>query len=135
MQPLERLLEPLVVPGQATESGHPAIRPLHDPAPGQEDESPLRLGQADDLPLLVDHLPGREVLGKLAPGRATSEDPPQAIEDIPEVTDALADVLGQEAEVGRDELPFGVGDVAGIGLMSDHTLNEVAYCTKVHNTL
>ena len=48
---------------------------------------------------------------------------------------ALAGVLGQQAEVGHDELPLGVGDVAGVGLVSDHTLNYVADWTKVHNTL
>ena len=47
----------------------------------------------------------------------------------------LAGVLWQEAEVGEDELPFGVGDVAGVGLVSDHTLNYVPDWTTVHNTL
>ena len=57
------------------------------------------------------------------------------VEDVAEVVDALAGVLGEEAEVGDDELPFGVRDVAGVRSVSDHTLNYVGYCTKVHNTL
>src|SRR5271165_937025 len=85
--------------------------------------------------LLVDHLPGREVLGQVAPRRAGANDPPQAVEDVAEVIDPLAGVLGQEAEIGDDEFPFGVGDIAGIGLVSDHTLFYAGDWTKVHNTL
>jgi hypothetical protein len=39
--------------------------------------------------------------------------------------DALVGVFGQQAQVGDDELPFGVGVVAGIGLVCDHTRNHV----------
>jgi hypothetical protein len=85
--------------------------------------------------LLVDHLPRREVLGHIPPRRASADDSQEGIEDVPEAVLALAGVLGQEAEIGDDESPFGVGDIAGIGLVSDHTLNYVVYYTKVHNTL
>ena len=44
-------------------------------------------------------------------------------------------ILGKEAEIGDDEFPFGVADIAGVGLVSDHTLSFVANWTKVHNTL
>ena len=85
--------------------------------------------------LLIDHLPGREVLRQVPPGGAAADQPPGGVEDVSEVVDALAGVLGQEAEVGDDELPFRVRDVAGVRFVSDHTLNYVAHCTKVHNTL
>ena len=85
--------------------------------------------------LLVDHLPGGEVLGQVAPRGAGADEPAQGVEDVAEVVDPLAGVLGQEAEIGDDELPFGVGDVAGVGLVSDHTLNYAGNWTKVHNTL
>jgi hypothetical protein len=85
--------------------------------------------------LLVDGLPGREVLGKIPPGRAAADDPSEGIEDVAEAVLTLAGVLGQEAEVGQDELPFGVGDVAGVRLVGDHALNYVPPWTKVHNTL
>jgi hypothetical protein len=48
---------------------------------------------------------------------------------------ALAGVLGEQAEVGKDELPLGIGNVARVGLVSDHTLNYADDWTKVHNTL
>ena len=64
-----------------------------------------------------------------------TDEPAQSIEEITEVMDTLAGVLGQEAEVRQDELPFGVGDVAGIGLVGDHALNYAGNRTKVHNTL
>ena len=85
--------------------------------------------------LLIDHLPGREVLGQVTPGGAAADDPTEGVEDVAEVVDALAGVLGQQAEIGPDELPLGVGDVAGVGLVSDHTLNYAGNWTKVHNTL
>jgi hypothetical protein len=47
----------------------------------------------------------------------------------------LAGVFGKQAEIGPDELPLGVGDVTGVGLVSDHTLNYAGNPTKVHNTL
>jgi hypothetical protein len=49
--------------------------------------------------------------------------------------DALAGVLWQQAEVGPDELAFGVGDITGVGLVSEHTINYVENWTKVYNTL
>ena len=58
--------------------------------------------------LLVDRLPGGEVLGQVAPGGAAADEPSQGVEDVAEVVDALAGVLGEQAEVGDDELPFGV---------------------------
>ena len=85
--------------------------------------------------LLVDHLPGGEVLGQVAPGGAATDEPPGGIEDVAEVVDALTCVLGEEAEIGNDELPFGVRDVTGVRLVCSHTLNYVHNWTKVHNTL
>jgi hypothetical protein len=52
-----------------------------------------------------------------------------------EVGDALSGVFGQQAKVGKDELPFRVGDVTGVALVGGHTLNYVANRNKVHNML
>jgi hypothetical protein len=68
----------------------------------------------------------------LSPG---ADEPAGGVEDVAEVVLSLSGVLGEQAEVGQDELPLGVGDVAGVGLVSDHTLNYDANRTKVHNTL
>jgi hypothetical protein len=40
--------------------------------------------------------------------------------------DPLPGVFGQQAKVGENKLPFGIGDVAGVGIVSDHTRNYVA---------
>ena len=64
--------------------------------------------------LLVDHLPGGEVLGQVAPRRAGADDPPEAIEHIAEVVDALAGVLRKQAEIGDHEGPFGIRNIAGV---------------------
>src|SRR5262249_43820334 len=85
--------------------------------------------------LLGDHLPGGAVLGQVAPGVAGAGDTAQAVEDIAEVVDALAGVLGQEAQIGDGEFPLGVRDIAGIGFVIDHTLSYAGDWTKVHNTL
>ena len=84
--------------------------------------------------LLVDRRPGREVGREVTPGGAGADEPAQGVEDVAEVMLTLAGVLGQQAEVGQDELPFGVGDVAGVGLVCDHTLNYAHTWTTVHNT-
>src|SRR5262245_38415878 len=80
--------------------------------------------------LLVDHLPGGEVGGQVAPGGAAADEPSQGVEDVAEVVDALAGVLGEQAEARDDELPFGVRDVAGVGLVGNRTLNYVPQWTK-----
>ena len=49
--------------------------------------------------LLVDHLPGGEVVGQVAPGGAAADEPAQGVEDVAEVVDALAGVLGEQAEI------------------------------------
>src|SRR5262249_1507067 len=85
--------------------------------------------------LLIDHLPGGEVGRQVAPRGAAADEPAQGVEDIAEIVDALAGVLGQQAEVGDDELPFGVGDITGVGFVGDHTLSYVHNWTTVHNTL
>jgi hypothetical protein len=59
----------------------------------------------------------------------------EAERDVTEVMLALTGVLGQEAGTGQNELPLGSGDVAGVGLVSDHALNYVVGRTKVHNML
>jgi hypothetical protein len=64
-----------------------------------------------------------------------ADDPSEGVEDIAQVVLALAGVLGQEAEVREGELPFGVGDVARVGLVGDHTLNYGRDRARVHNTL
>ena len=75
--------------------------------------------------LLVDHLPGREVLGEVAPRGSGPHRPAQGVEDVAEVMDPLAGILRQQTEIGQDEFPIGVGDVAGVGSGSDHALDSV----------
>jgi hypothetical protein len=84
--------------------------------------------------LLINHLPRGKVLGEVAPRGAGTDEPTRSVEDVTEVVDALS-VFGQQAKVGKYELPFRVGDVTGVGLVCSHALNYVANWTKVHNTL
>ena len=67
MQPRHSLRQPLVVARQAAEARHPGEGALHHPAPGQEHEAALGLGQ-------LDHLQPDAVLrrrrGRLLPGVA-----------------------------------------------------------------
>ena len=94
-------------------------------------------GAGGDPPagLLIDHLPGREVLGEVTPRGAAAYHPAEGIEDVAEVVDTLSGVLGQQAEIGADEVPLGVGSIAGVRLVRDHTLKYAVDWTKVHNTL
>ena len=52
------------------------------------------------------------------PRRAGADDVPRGVEDVAEVVDPLAGILGQQTEIGDNEFPFGVGDAAGAGLVS-----------------
>jgi hypothetical protein len=47
----------------------------------------------------------------------------------------LAGVLGLQAEIREHELPLGIGDIAAIGSVCDHTLYYAGNWTVVHNTL
>lgn len=49
MKALQHVGQPLLIPGETSESAHPAEIPFHHPAPGQEHKAPLDLGQFDDL--------------------------------------------------------------------------------------
>jgi hypothetical protein len=55
--------------------------------------------------LLIDGLPGREIRRQVAPGGAAADEPAGGVEDVAQAVDALAGVLGEQAEVGDDELP------------------------------
>ena len=59
--------------------------------------------------LLVDLRLRREILGDVAPLGPGADEPAGAVEDVAKVMLTLASVLGQQAEVGQDELPFGDG--------------------------
>lgn len=63
--------------------------------------------------LLVDRFPGREVPGQVTPGGAGTDEPTQRVKDVTLASPSLASVLRQETEIGSDELPLSVGDIAG----------------------
>jgi hypothetical protein len=105
----------------AVEDGRRRLRPLagDEAEDGAEvvDDGLEAAGLQPAAALLVVRRPGGEVLGQVAPRRAGADDPAQAVEDIAEVILALGGILGQQAEVGDDELPLGVGNIAGVGLV------------------
>jgi hypothetical protein len=82
----------------------------------------LLLGMIQKASLLVDRFPGGKVLGQIAPRGTATDQPAGGVEDVAEVVDALACVLGEQAEVRDDELPLGVGDITGVELVCDHIL-------------
>ena len=86
-----------------------------EPEDGAEvvDDGLEAVGGQPSAALLIDGLPGWEVLGEIAPGRTGTDDVSQAVEDIAERMLALAGILGKQAQIGDDELPLGIRDVAG----------------------
>ncbi len=85
--------------------------------------------------LLIDHLPRREVGGQIMPWCSASDELTQGVEDVAEVVDSLAGIFREQANIRENELSFGIGDVAGVGLVRDHALNYVRHWTTVHSTL
>ena len=57
------------------------------------------------------------------------------VEDVAQVVDPQTGVLGQQAEVRNHKLPYAIRNIAGVRLVSDHTLNYISSWTKVRNTL
>ena len=66
------------------------------------------------LGLLIDDVPGRQIIGHHAPGGAGSHNPAQAVEDFAEAVGALSGVFGQQDQVRHDKGPFFVTDIAWI---------------------
>lgn len=52
--------------------------------------------------LMGDAWPGRIIVWAVAPMGLGADEPAEGIEGVAEVMDAPADVLGQEAQVGKD---------------------------------
>jgi hypothetical protein len=91
-------------------------------------------GGQPPLRLLVDGLPGWEVVGQHPPGGAGPHDPPQGVEDLAQVVGALGRVSADQGEVGGDEGPLLVGNVAWVRFSCSYA-RMLALQPKVHNTL
>ena len=61
---------------------------------------------------------GREVDGQVAPLAAGAEDVEDGVEDVPHVRLAGPPAAGFGGDVGLDQGPLGVGDVAGVMVCS-----------------
>ena len=68
--------------------------------------------------LLVDDLPGREVMGQPAPGGPGPHGPLERVEHLPEIMPALHGVSGQQGEVRGDEGPLLVAHIGGVWLLA-----------------
>jgi hypothetical protein len=81
---------------------------------GGERRDDARLHQAAGLGM--HDVPGGQVVGQPAPGGASAHDPASRVEDLAQGVAALRRVLAHQRQVGGDEGPFLVADVALIGL-------------------
>src|SRR5829696_4025637 len=72
------------------------------------------------LRLLVDRLPGGQVVGHVSPRGAGAYNPPQPVEDLAQVVVALGSVFSDEREVRGDEVPLFVGNVAWVRFSCSH---------------
>src|SRR5918994_4669462 len=71
--------------------------------------------------LLVCGFPRRQVVWHIAPGRASTHDPPQSIEHFAQVVVALWSVFSNERQVRSNKRPLFVGNVAWVWFSSRHT--------------
>ncbi len=65
--------------------------------------------------LLIHRLPRRKVGGQPSPRRARAHHVAHGVEDLAQIMATLRRRLGQQAQLGRDELPFFIADITGIG--------------------
>ena len=86
-------------------------------------EPVVDLVQGPVMPPLVEVPPdralGREVVGEIAPLAAGAEEVEDGIDDIPQVGRAGPTAAGFGRDVGLDQGPLGVGEVAGVMVPSD----------------
>ena len=84
--------------------------------------------------LLVDGVPGRQVMGDEPPGCACAYHPAQGVEDFTKRMLALGGILGHQGEVQGDKGPLVIRHVAGISLAAG-MLAHATSLPKVHNRL
>ena len=78
-------------------------------------------GGEPPLRLLIDGRPGRQVVGHVAPLGACPHDPPKPVENLAQLVAALRGILADERQVGGDEGPLFVGNVAWVWFSVLHT--------------
>src|SRR5829696_4919962 len=72
------------------------------------------------LRLLVDGLPGWQVVWHIAPGGASAYDPAQPVEHLAKLVGALGSIFADQRQIGSHEGPLFVGNVARIRFSSRH---------------
>ena len=80
--------------------------------------------------LLVDGVPGRQVVRQVAPGGARARQPAQSVEDIAQRVVALGRGLCHQGQVRGHEGPLILGNVRGIRFASVHTRKTPAKTSK-----
>jgi len=101
---------------------HPKV--VHDRLEDTRRQPPPRLG--------VDNIPWRQVVGHPAPGRARLDHVAQPVEHLAQLMPPLPRSLWQQHKVGRNQRPFLIRHVGGIGFAS-HARNLAL--PSVHNSL
>src|SRR5262249_3479428 len=86
------------------------------------------------LGLLIHRFPRWEVDWQHPPRRSSAHDAAQRVEDLAQLMSPLGCGLRQQAQIGRDEGPFLITDIARIGT-SVHAPYFTRLATSVHNTL
>jgi len=80
------------------------------------DKSNEALGFNPAHALLVDGVPGRQVMGDEPLGCACAYHPAQSVEDFAQGMLALGCLFGHQGQIRDDKSPFGIRDVTGVSL-------------------
>lgn len=72
-------------------------------------------GRPPALALLVHRVPGRQVRGHQPPRRARSDQPTQAVADLPQALVALGSLVGYAGQIGGSQRPFILAHITGVG--------------------
>ena len=114
-------------PLREADGGRFGLAALGESRDGAEvvDDGPGAAGGDPAAGLVVDGVPGGQVVGGRPPGGPGADQPSQGVEDLAEALVALRGVLGDRRQVGRDEGPLGVADVGVARLaLCRQTIND-----------
>ena len=87
------------------------------------------------MSLLVDCMPGRQIVSHHPPGGSCPYYPPESTEHFPQRVFPLWSIFGHQRQVRCDEAPLLVADITRVRFTCLHTIILPTRTRKVHNTL
>jgi hypothetical protein len=92
-------------------------------------------GRQPALRLLINDVPGRQIMRHHAPSRSRAHHPAQAVIHFSQAILSLSGILGQQRQIRRDESPFVVAHITWVGISRVHATILAWLPTRIPNRL